>query len=391
MKASAFSYARATSVMNALELLAAHGDGAKVLSGGQSLMPAMNLRLISPELLVDIGELAELRGIAVTGGTLEHRRADAPCRSSEFREIAPCAIADRSDRPCRASRDPQQGHDRRQPRALSLDPACDPASELPACMVALNATIIVRGPTGERRIAARDFFTGIYETALSADELLAAVELPVGAERTPRIFSTNSPGGMATTPSSASPRRRSSMATPSPSCASFSLRSAIGRCWPRPRTDWSTPRSTARCCRMHRRRSPRNSIHRKISRPPLRCAGIWPRCCWCVAFPRCSAAPISRHAAESELARGDGSARRRPAFCSEVNRRARTTAQVLPRLNLADFLREHLQLTGTHVGCEHGVCGACTVRVNGDIVRSCLMLAVQAHRCIRSDHRGIVR
>ncbi len=53
-------------------------------------------------------------------------------------------------------------------------------------------------------------------------------------------------------------------------------------------------------------------------------------------------------------------------------------AYVLPRLNLADFLREQLQLTGTHVGCEHGVCGACTVRVNGDIVRSCLMLAVQA-------------
>jgi aerobic carbon-monoxide dehydrogenase small subunit len=52
-------------------------------------------------------------------------------------------------------------------------------------------------------------------------------------------------------------------------------------------------------------------------------------------------------------------------------------AYVLPRLNLADFLREHLHLTGTHVGCEHGVCGACTVRVNGDIVRSCLLLAVQ--------------
>ena len=55
----------------------------------------------------------------------------------------------------------------------------------------------------------------------------------------------------------------------------------------------------------------------------------------------------------------------------------RVDAQVLPRLNLADFLREHLQLTGTHVGCEHGVCGACTVRVNGDIVRACLMLAAQ--------------
>jgi carbon-monoxide dehydrogenase small subunit len=54
-------------------------------------------------------------------------------------------------------------------------------------------------------------------------------------------------------------------------------------------------------------------------------------------------------------------------------------AHVLPRLNLADFLREQLELTGTHVGCEHGVCGACTVRVNGEIVRSCLMLAVQMH------------
>jgi carbon-monoxide dehydrogenase small subunit len=55
----------------------------------------------------------------------------------------------------------------------------------------------------------------------------------------------------------------------------------------------------------------------------------------------------------------------------------RVETQVLPRLNLADFLRENLQLTGTHVGCEHGVCGACTVRVDGEIVRSCLMLAVQ--------------
>ena len=55
----------------------------------------------------------------------------------------------------------------------------------------------------------------------------------------------------------------------------------------------------------------------------------------------------------------------------------RVDAQVLPRLNLADFLREHLKLTGTHVGCEHGVCGACTVRVDGEIVRSCLILAVQ--------------
>ena len=57
----------------------------------------------------------------------------------------------------------------------------------------------------------------------------------------------------------------------------------------------------------------------------------------------------------------------------------RVDADVLPRLNLADFLREHLHLTGTHVGCEHGACGACTVRVNDEIVRACLVLAVQTH------------
>ena len=64
-------------------------------------------------------------------------------------------------------------------------------------------------------------------------------------------------------------------------------------------------------------------------------------------------------------------------------------AHVPPRLNLADFLREHLALTGTHVGCEHGVCGACTVRVNGDIVRSCLMLAVQTQNASIETIEGL--
>lgn len=66
------------------------------------------------------------------------------------------------------------------------------------------------------------------------------------------------------------------------------------------------------------------------------------------------------------------------AISLEVNGE-RVDTHILPRVNLADFLREHLHLTGTHVGCEHGVCGACTVRMDGEIVRACLMLAVQAH------------
>jgi carbon-monoxide dehydrogenase medium subunit len=183
MKASAFNYARATSVSNALELLRAHGDRAKVLSGGQSLMPAMNLRLISPELIVDIGELTELRGIAVTGDSVRigalTRHVDL-ARSTEVAAHAPLLAEAISHvaHPAIRNRGTLGG---------SLAHA-DPASELPACMLALDATIIVRGQAGERRIAAQDFFTGIYETALSPEELLVAVELPAAPKNSTHFF-----------------------------------------------------------------------------------------------------------------------------------------------------------------------------------------------------------
>jgi len=183
MKAAAFAYARATSVSNALELLGAHGDRAKVLSGGQSLMPAMNLRLIFPELIVDIGEIAELRGITVTGDMVRigalMRHVDL-LRSAEIAAHAPLlkdAIAHIAH-PAIRNRGTIGG---------SLAHA-DPASELPACMVALNAIIIIRGQAGERRIAASDFFTGIYETALSAQELLVAVEQPAARKNSVHFF-----------------------------------------------------------------------------------------------------------------------------------------------------------------------------------------------------------
>jgi aerobic carbon-monoxide dehydrogenase medium subunit len=183
MKASAFSYARATSVANALELLAGHGDGAKVLSGGQSLMPAMNLRLISPELIVDISEIVELRGIVVTGGVMRigalTRHVDL-LGSSEIATHAPLltkAVAHIAH-PAIRNRGTLGG---------SLAHA-DPASELPACMLALNATIVIRSQDGERRVPATDFFTGIYETVLSAQELVVAVELPVAKKNSAWFF-----------------------------------------------------------------------------------------------------------------------------------------------------------------------------------------------------------
>jgi aerobic carbon-monoxide dehydrogenase medium subunit len=183
MKASAFSYARATSLANALELLVAYGANAKVLAGGQSLMPAMNLRLISPELIVDIGEISELRGIAVRGGVLSvgalTRHVDL-LRSPEIAAYAPLlteAVAHVAH-PAIRNRGTLGG---------SLAHA-DPAAELPASMVALNATIVVRGQARERRIAARDFFSGIYETALSAQELLIGVELPIAQKSSAHFF-----------------------------------------------------------------------------------------------------------------------------------------------------------------------------------------------------------
>jgi carbon-monoxide dehydrogenase medium subunit len=164
-------------------LLAGQGDRAKVLSGGQSLMPAMNLRLISPELVIDIGGLAELRGIAVKEGILTvgalTRHVDL-LKSTEIGAHAPL-LADAVTHvahPAIRNRGTIGG---------SLAHA-DPASELPACMQALAATIIVRGPGGERRIAAEEFFTGIYETALSPQELLVAVEVPVAPKRSSHFF-----------------------------------------------------------------------------------------------------------------------------------------------------------------------------------------------------------
>lgn len=183
MKASAFSYSRALSVTDALELLALHGDQAKVLSGGQSLMPALNLRLSAPAMLVDIGAISELRGISVSKGVLTigalTRHVDilnspdiakhAPLLTEAIAHVAHPAIRNRGT------------------IGGSLAHA-DPASELPACVIALDATIIVRGRNGERRIPAVDFFTGIYETVLSPQELLVAVEVPVVKSNTVHFF-----------------------------------------------------------------------------------------------------------------------------------------------------------------------------------------------------------
>jgi aerobic carbon-monoxide dehydrogenase medium subunit len=173
MKAAAFDYVRASSLADAIDLLSRHGDGAKLVAGGQSLIPALNLRLMAPSVLIDIGRVEDLRGISVVAGTVQlgaltrHVELQTSPLIAEHAPLLRAAIAHVAH-PAIRNRGTLGGN---------LAHA-DPASELPACLLALGATIRVAGPAGERRIAARDFFTGVYATALQPGEILAGVELP---------------------------------------------------------------------------------------------------------------------------------------------------------------------------------------------------------------------
>ena len=171
MKASAFDYIRADSVAEAVALLGRHGDTAKLLAGGQSLLPALNLRLSAPALLIDIGRIASLRGVAVAGDVL---RIGATVTHAEL--LASPEIARHA--PLLARAVAHVAHPAIRSRGTiggSLANA-DPAAELPACALALGARILVEGPSGSRTVAAEDFFTGLFETAMAPDEVLTAVE-----------------------------------------------------------------------------------------------------------------------------------------------------------------------------------------------------------------------
>jgi len=172
LKAPPFAYAKPRSAAEAFELL--QRPGAKVLAGGQSLIPSLNLRLSSPELLVDITGLEGLSDIKVQKGTV---RIGALCthakleKSEELRKHLPLvheAVAHIAH-PAIRNRGTIGG-------SLAL---ADPNAELPACAVALDATLVLVSAKGERRVKAADFFKGLFETDLKPNELLVAAEFPV--------------------------------------------------------------------------------------------------------------------------------------------------------------------------------------------------------------------
>ncbi|MBN9672608.1 FAD binding domain-containing protein [Roseibium aggregatum] len=169
-----FTYHRPASVAEAVAILASHGDEARPLSGGHSLIPMMKLRMAAPEHLVDLGGIADLKGIDEDGGTITIR-----AMTTQHELIASDLLAGKLPIIRETSlliADPQI----RYVGTLGGNVANgDPGNDMPALMQCLNATYVLTGPDGERDVAARDFYEAAYFTALAPEEILTAVKIPV--------------------------------------------------------------------------------------------------------------------------------------------------------------------------------------------------------------------
>ncbi len=170
---AAFDYVRAGSAEEAVSLLIEHGDEAKLLAGGHSLLPLMKLRLATPSVLIDVGRVPDLsyieeRGDEIAIGSLvRHHELE----TSELLHAQVPLLAHTAHQ----VGDPQVRHRGTLGGTLAHG---DPASDLPAAVLALGGTLVAQGPNGRRDIAATDFFEGFLETALAPDEMLVEIRVP---------------------------------------------------------------------------------------------------------------------------------------------------------------------------------------------------------------------
>jgi len=168
-----FDYLRPSTVEDAVAALAEAGDEAKVLAGGQSLMPVLRLRLNAPSLVIDLGGLSQLRGVRTDGDTLVIGAMTTHAEVAADPTVA--AHASVISRAALTVGDRQGRH--RGTIGGSLAHA-DPVGDLPAAVLAAGATLVAVGPNGSRQIAAGDFFTDLFTTALAADEVLTEIHVP---------------------------------------------------------------------------------------------------------------------------------------------------------------------------------------------------------------------
>ena len=178
MKSAAFDYVKPKALQEALSLLEQGGDDAQLIAGGQTLLATLNMRLSEPTVLIDITDIAELKGISVVGNSL---RIGALVTHTEIEDSELVA----KHAPLLKAAAPHIAH--RAIRNLGTWGGSlaygDPAAEWPACSLTLRATMIIHGPAGERRISANDFFIDLYTTSLEPDEILVATEIPLASKQ----------------------------------------------------------------------------------------------------------------------------------------------------------------------------------------------------------------
>lgn len=174
MKPAPFAYERPDTIEHTLAALDQHGEHAKVLAGGQSLIPMLNLRLVQPERLIDVGRIEELRRIERVGGELRIGAAVTHSKVLASAEIA-------RDCPLLVEAYYAVAHPGIRNRGTLGGSLChgDPAAEMPVVMSVLDATLIARSVSGQRSIPAASFFMGMFETALKLNELLTEIRIPV--------------------------------------------------------------------------------------------------------------------------------------------------------------------------------------------------------------------
>lgn len=390
MKPPAFDHVAPREIEEVLDLLGQYGDAAKIIAGGQSLGPMLNFRVAAPEVLIDVNRVAGLdrldwgEGLGIGALTRQGTLEDNP-DIARLQPLVARTIPHIAHRPIR-NRGTVGG---------SLSHA-DPAAEWGALALALDATfVIAHKGQAPREVPAGAFHQGWMETVLGDDELLTEIRLPPWPANSGCAFmelarrhgdfalagvacrlTMNADGGisdarLAMIGVADRPLRLTEVEallrgeTPAPALFDAAAEAGIAAL---------EPMSDSHASADYRRRISRVLIRDALAEAHRNHAAPAP------ATPVTdNPAPTAEQPARRP-AGAKGGAAPLPLPAAEISLRvngAAVTRKVEARTTLADFLREGLGLTGTHVGCEHGICGACTVLVDGRAQRSCIRFAVQ--------------
>ena len=428
MKPAPFDYFRPAGVEEAVAILGEAGDDARILAGGLSLVPMMNFRVVTPAVVVDIGGLEELRRITDAGSETEVGAGVAQAGLERWPDLA-------RRLPLLAAAFPHVGHYPTRARGTvggSIAHA-DPSAELPLALAVLGGSVRLRSAEGERLVSARAFFEGPLETACREDEMVVATRWPVAPPGARHAFDEVALrhgdfaiascavvlhedrmaigfGGVADVPvvrewphltgdalddalaglaeeieivddgHGGGAYRRGLVRTlgrRTVEHAVAGLPAAVAERGSAEGSEWGSwerglpARANDRETSAHRglearapRKTPREAAHERQRRGAS-------------GSPKDDSEPAGGGETAppaSLVGRLRAGERQLVAF---VLNGERCAAEAPPRLLLSDFLRQRFGRRGVHVGCEHGVCGACTVRLDGAPARACLLFAVQ--------------